>query len=63
MATALELPKHLRKRLMRHMGLHYDNHAWQYAAWAKHALKVELTTQDCSELFMEGLHSQEIDFE
>lgn len=55
-----DLTKKQRQALMRHMSLHVEHASWQYAAWAKYALKLEMTFQDCDELFMEGCRSQEI---
>ena len=62
MAVPILSKKH-RKALFEHMGLHSNNNSIQYAAWAKYALKLDLTLQDCAELFMEGLHSNEIEID
>lgn len=59
MATPI-LKKRDKERLLEHMNLHMEHTALQYAAWAKYALKIELTQQDCAELFMEALHSKEL---
>jgi hypothetical protein len=59
MATPI-LKRKDRKALFLHMNIHMENSSVQYAAWAKYALKIELSPQDCSELFMEGLHSEEL---
>ena len=60
MATPILSPKH-RRALFRHMGIYSEHNSAQYSSWAKYALKIDLTQQECAELFMEGLHSQEIE--
>lgn len=57
------LSKKNKKALFEHMGLHSNNSSVQYASWAKYALKLDLTQQDCAELFMDGLHSGEIEID
>lgn len=48
---------------MEHMGKHYSHSPKQYAVWAKYALKLELSQEECCELFMDGLHSDELVFD
>jgi hypothetical protein len=49
--------------LYAHMGRHVENSAAQYAAWAKYALKVEMSQKESSDLFLEGLQTGKINFD
>ena len=48
--------------LYAHMGRHVENSAAQYAAWARYALKVEISQKESSDLFLEGLQTGKINF-